>query len=157
MTFYKSVSDLPDFEDYNMKNRTYRYFEGEALYPFGYGLSYSRFAYSGAAYKDGSVTVTVMNTGAVDADEVVQVYVKDLSQSFAVRNHSLCAFKRIALKAGASTKVTLPIAKTAFLSINSDGKPVQGKSFILYVGGSQPDAVSTRLTGQKPLELHVEI
>ena len=97
-----------------MKNRTYRYFEGEALFPFGYGMSYTKFAYSGAAYKDGAVTVTVMNTGAHDADEVVQVYVKDLNTPFAVRNHSLCAFKRITLAAGASQTVTLPIAKQAF-------------------------------------------
>lgn len=156
VTFYKSVADLPDFEDYAMKNRTYRYFEGEAMYPFGYGLSYSKFAYSGATYKDGAITVTVMNTGATDADEVVQVYVKDLATPFAVRNHSLCAFKRVFLAAGASVKVTLPIAKTAFFSIDTDGKPVQGSSFTLYVGGSQPDAVSVRLTGQKPLELRVE-
>ncbi|MBE0601099.1 MAG: glycoside hydrolase family 3 C-terminal domain-containing protein, partial [Firmicutes bacterium] len=157
VTFYKDVADLPDFENYDMKNRTYRYFEGEALYPFGYGLSYSRFALSGASYRDGAVTVTVMNTGAYDADEVVQVYVKDHTNAFAVRNHSLCAFKRVALAAGASQTVTLPIGKAAFASIDLDGKPVQGKRFTLYVGGSQPDAVSVRLTGQKPLELSVEI
>ncbi len=157
VTFYKSVSDLPDFEDYAMKNRTYRYFEGEALFTFGYGMSYSKFAYSGAAYKDGAVTVTVMNTGAHDADEVVQVYVKDKTTPFAVRNHSLCAFKRITLAAGASQTVTLPIGKQAFQSINEDGQPVQGKQFTLYVGGSQPDAVSVKLTGQKPLEISVEI
>jgi len=157
VTFYKGVEDLPEFTDYSMKNRTYRYFEGEALYPFGFGMSYTKFAYSAAVYKDGAVTVTVMNTGAYDADEVVQVYVKDLSNPFAVRNHSLCAFKRISLKAGASAKVTLPMAKTAFQSIDMDGKPVQGKQFTLYVGGSQADAVSVRLAGQKPLELHVEI
>ncbi len=157
VTFYKSVSDLPDFEDYAMKNRTYRYFEGEALFPFGYGMSYTKFAYSGAAYKDGAVTVTVMNTGAHNADEVVQVYVKDLNTPFAVRNHSLCAFKRITLAAGASQTVTLPIEKQAFQSINEDGQAVQGKQFTLYVGGSQPDAVSVKLTGQKPLEISVEI
>ena len=157
VTFYKSVDDLPEFTDYSMKNRTYRYFEGEALYPFGYGLSYTKFTYSGAAYKNGAVTVTVMNTGAAAADEVVQVYVKDLDTPFAVRNHSLCAFKRITLAAGASKKLTLPIGEKAFQSIDENGKPVQGKRFTLYIGGSQPDAVSVRLTGQKPLELHVEI
>ena len=158
VTFYKSVSDLPAFEDYSMQNRTYRYFTGEPLYPFGFGLSYARFAYSGAGYAGGKVTVTVQNTGACDADEVVQVYVKDHTSPDAVKNHSLCAFRRVTLKAGEKQTVTLPIAATAFQAIGADGKPTNlGKRFTLYVGGSQPDNRSVQLTGQKPLEIAVEV
>ena len=158
VTFYKSVDDLPEFTDYSMKNRTYRYFEGEALYPFGFGLSYASFAYSGASFKDGSLSVTVQNTGARCADEVVQVYVKDLDSSYAVKNHSLCAFRRIHLAAGEAKTVTLPIGEKAFQAIGEDGKPTKlGKRFILYVGGSQPDSRSVALTGQAPLEVQVGI
>lgn len=158
VTFYQSVADLPEFTDYSMKNRTYRYFEGEALYPFGYGLSYSKFVYSGAGYRNGNVTVTVKNAGAYDADEVIEVYVKDHDSPFAVKNHSLCAFKRVHLKAGETAAVSLPVAPKAFLAVGEDGKPTSlGKRFTLYVGGSQPDARSVALTGQKPLEIAVTV
>ena len=156
VTFYRGVEGLPDFKDYAMKNRTYRYFEGEPLYPFGYGLSYGRFAYSGARFANGAVTVTVENVGDRDADEVVQVYVKDLDSPFAVRNHSLCAFKRVTLKAGEKAEVALPVDDGAFAAFDEDGKPTTlGRHFTLYVGGSQPDARSVALTGQKPLVIEV--
>ena len=158
VTFYKSVDDLPDFEDYAMTNRTYRYFQGEALYPFGYGLSYAQFRYSDASYQNGALTVTVKNTGACDADEVVQVYVKDHDSPFAVKNHSLCAFKRITLGAGQAKTVVLPIDGKAFQAIDDAGKSVQrGKRFTLYVGGSQPDSRSVSLAGQRPLMIDIGI
>ena len=158
VTFYRSADDLPAFTDYAMKNRTYRYFEGEALYPFGYGLSYTKFIYSDAACQNGAVTVSVQNAGTRDADEVVQVYVKDVDSPFAVRNHSLCAFKRVALAAGESKTVTLPIDTKVFRAIGEDGNPTDlGKRFTLFVGGGQPDARSVQLTGQKPLEVEVNI
>ena len=158
VTFYQSVSDLPAFEDYSMQNRTYRYFTGEPLYPFGFGLSYTKFAYSSAGYANGKVTVTVQNTGAFDADEVVQVYVKDHTSPDAVKNHSLCAFRRVTLGAGQTKTVTLEIADSAFRAIGADGKPTRlGKRFTLFVGGSQPDRRSVTLTGQKPLEIAVEV
>jgi beta-glucosidase len=141
-----------------MQNRTYRYFTGEALYPFGFGMSYTEFAYSDAFYQNGKVTVTVENKGTYDADEVVQVYIKDLDSPFAVKNHSLCAFLRVGLDAGEKTTVTLPVNAKAFRAIGEDGEPTSlGKRFTLYVGGSQPDARSVALTQQKPLEIDVEI
>jgi len=158
VTFYKGVDDLPEFTDYSMQNRTYRYFEGEPLYPFGYGLSYTKFKYTDASYQSGALTVTVQNTGAMDADEVVQVYLKDFDSPFAVKNHSLCAFKRVSIAAGQTQTVTLPIDAKAFHAIGDDGKPTSlGKRFSLFVGGSQPDACSVALMGQKPLEVHVGI
>ena len=156
VTFYYSVDELPPFVDYSMKNRTYRYFEGKPLYPFGYGLSYTRYIYSDATYQDGKVSVTVRNTGAADGTETVEVYIKDMDSPDAVRNHSLCAVKRVALKAGQEQRVTLAIEPKAFETVHKDGSRKQsGKRFTLYVGGSQPDERSVELTGSKPLELEV--
>lgn len=156
VTFYHSVDDLPPFEDYAMKNRTYRYFEGEALYPFGFGLGYSRFRYSEAYWHGGLVTVTVENVGDRDAEEVVQVYIKDHDSPFAVRNNSLCAMKRIRLAKGESATVSLPVRDSAFESVDDDGMPTRlGQRYTLYVGGNQPDARSVALTGQTPLMVEV--
>ena len=156
VTFYQGVEDLPPFEDYAMRNRTYRYYEGIPLFPFGYGLSYTHFAYDEAKFEHGEVTVTVRNTGALASDEVVQVYVKDLESPDAARNHSLCAFKRVHLAGGEAAVVTLPVRDTAFAAIDKDGKPTYaGKHYMLFVGGSQPDARSIALMGQAPLTIAV--
>ena len=157
VTFYRDVMDLPPFEDYAMDNRTYRYFSGDALYPFGFGLSYSRFDYTDAAYADGQATVTVENAGGFTADEVVQVYVKNHDSRFAARNHSLCAFKRVTLAPGERRRVTLPIREEAFAVVDDGGnRSWDGKRFTLYVGGSQPDARSVALMGREPLKITVE-
>ena len=156
VTFYRGVEDLPDFEDYSMANRTYRYYHGEPLYPFGYGLGYTRFAYSDAHYADGKMTVTVENTGACDGDEVIQVYIKDHDSPCAVPCHSLCAFRRVALGEGEKATVTLPIRDEAFAAYDEDGNlTTLGRHFTLYVGGSQPDPRSEALTGCKPLAVEV--
>jgi len=158
VTFYRSTLDLPDFEDYAMDKRTYRYFEGEVLYPFGYGLSYTQFTYRDARYANGEMTVTVENTGALDGDEVVQVYIKDHDAPFAVRNHSLCAVKRIHLAKGERAQIMLPIRKEAFAAVDNEGKRVsQGRRFTLYAGGSQPDRRSAALLGQIPLSVDVTL
>ena len=107
VTFYTSVNDLPPFEDYNMKGRTYRYFNGTPLYEFGYGLSYSTFKYSNmkapSVIKTNEVlkvSAEVQNTGKMDGDEVVELYVKLLDAKVPVPNYSLQGFKRIFLKSG---------------------------------------------------------
>jgi beta-glucosidase len=121
VTFYKSADQLPPFSDYSMKGRTYRFFEGEPLFPFGYGLSYTTFAYrnlvlpkqagAGDAVK---VSVDVANTGAVAGDEVVELYLK----------RSLAGFRRVSLAPGASKTVefTLPPAKPGAYEISVGGK-----------------------------------
>jgi beta-glucosidase len=113
VTFYKSTDQLPPFTDYNMKGHTYRYFTGEALYPFGYGLSYSTFAYSGLTAKrtatSAEVRATVKNTSTREGDEVVQLYIAGGSGDGApIRN--LRGFQRIHLKAGESRQVTFTVA-----------------------------------------------
>ena len=156
VTFYESVDDLPEFTDYSMKNRTYRYFEGTPLYPFGYGLSYVPFE-AGDLEADGEkVTLTVKNAGHMDAEAVVEVYVKALDSADAVPHPALAGFKRVALKAGEAKAVSIAYDKTAFTVVNEAGERVSGgRRFAVYAGFSQPDPRSVELTGASPLEAEV--
>jgi beta-glucosidase len=152
VTFYKSVNDLPPFEDYNMKKRTYRYFTGEPLFPFGYGLSYTTFAYSKLQVKNKIVrgdslmiSVNVKNTGKMAGDEVVELYVSDKGATVPVAIHALKSFKRIHLLPGETKRVTLGIPPDAFSVIDNNNKRVilPGK-FQVFVGGRQPDPKATK-------------
>ncbi len=150
VTFYKSVEDLPDFTDYNMANRTYRYFKGEPLYPFGYGLSYTTFKYSrfkvDKTYNSGDtveISVNVKNTGKIAGDEVVQVYLSNLSSSVPVPVRSLKAFKRIHLNAGKTRTVNFSITPDAFSVIDEQNRRViKPGIFEFTVGGGQPAAAT---------------
>ncbi len=156
VTMYHGLEELPAFTDYAMKNRTYRYFEGEALYPFGFGLSYVPFGYENPVFENGALTVTVKSEGCMTADEVVQVYVKKQDSAFDSLHPSLCAFARVTLDAGDEKRITIPVTEDAFFVYDEDGKRVPaGTHFTLYVGGSQPDAVSCRLMGKAPLTVDV--
>ncbi len=148
VTFYKSVSDLPEFTDYKMENRTYRYFKGEPLYPFGYGLSYTTFRYSnfktGKTYNSGDtikVSVDVKNSGKIAGDEVVQLYISNLISSVPVPIRALKAFKRIHLLPGEVKTVSFSIAPEAFSVIDEQNKRVVKPGlFEFTVGGGQPKA-----------------
>jgi beta-glucosidase len=133
VTFYKSVDQLPAFTDYAMKGRTYRYFKGEPLYPFGFGLSYSNFEYSSLnakrTQKGAEIRATVKNTSARDGDEVVQLYVSGSSEEQAPLR-SLRAFQRIHLRAGESRQVTF--------TVGPDDLPAAKVE--ISVGGGQPVA-----------------
>ncbi len=156
VTFYESTLKLPDFVDYSMKNRTYRYAQGNVLYPFGYGLTYSTVSLSGMSFADGKVSVTIANTGNYDIDEVVQLYVRDLESPYEVANCRLCGFQRVSLKAGESRQVSLTPDKNAFTLVNDEGKRVSGSGkYRLWAGISQPDALSLSLTGTPCLELEI--
>ncbi len=148
VTFYKSTSQLPDFLDYSMEGRTYRYFHGEPLYAFGYGLSYTTFEYGTASLSKASVkagasvdiTVPVKNSGSMDGDEVVQIYVKSLDNPEAPIK-SLKGFKRVNIAAGqtASVKITLEPKAFEFYDESIDELSVKtGKYQILY-GSSSND------------------
>ena len=144
VTFYKSVDDLPDFEDYSMRNRTYRYFTGTPIYPFGYGLSYTTFRYSAldVAPISGSqsyrVRATVTNTGSKAGDEVVQLYLAN-RRDFITPIRSLKGFKRIHLMPGESQTVefTLTAEELSVVSPAGNLTPMKG-NVVISVGGGQP-------------------
>lgn len=161
VTFYRCSEDLPDFVDYSMKGRTYRYFQGEVLYPFGYGLNYGDTFCAAASCQmeeDGTVQVEaeVKNAGDRQAQDVLQVYVKHIDSSLAVPNYSLCGFKPFSLQAGESHKLTLTVDRSALEIVTEDGGRIMGGSdHIFYVGLSQPDRRSVELTGKKPVEIRL--
>ena len=160
VTFYRDTADLPDFLDYSMENRTYRYFQGEALYPFGYGLSYTSFAYSDLKLNKEELSageslfaeVTVTNTGARDGDEVLECYLRDEEASVSTPKWSLCGFQRFHLKAGESRRIQLEIKAESMRIVDEQGERyVEPGAFTLFVGGSQPDERSVLLLGKRPL------
>jgi beta-glucosidase len=155
VTFYEDASKLPEFTDYSMKNRTYRYAEGNVLYPFGYGLTYSKTKVSDLSFADGTATVTVENTGNFDTGEIVQFYIKDTSAD-AVPNHSLCGFARVDLKKGEKKTVSVKIEDRSFTAVHEDGtRHLDGKEFTLYAGISQPDELSRKLTGTETVSVKI--
>ena len=161
VTFYESEADLPEFTDYSMKGRTYRYMERPALYPFGYGLSYTDFTYSGLTAEpeeDGvRIRARIRNTGAREGAEAVQLYIKDLDSPFEVPNHRLAGFTRVFLQPGEEQEVEFFLPPKAFMIVDQQGQRRQdGTHFAVYVGGSQPDERSCRLMGKRPLELRLE-
>ena len=155
VTFYETADKLPDFTDYSMKNRTYRYAKDNILYPFGYGLTYSKTECTDLQYADKTARVTVANTGKTSCEEVVQLYIGDSSQ-WAAPNPSLCGFKRISLAAGEQRTVEIPVPERAFTSVNDKGeRKVYGTAFTLYAGTHRPDELSEALTGTKCLSLEI--
>ena len=150
VTFYRSVDDLPDFENYDMKNRTYRYFEGTPLYPFGYGLTYTHFDVCKAECCGNMIHATVRNDGDMDGDAVIQVYV-DSHHPCAPLHPRLCAFKRVFVKQNETISVELPLDPLANTVVNDQGERVTISDMIYHVGLNQPDALSVQLTGCKPV------
>ena len=147
VTFYESTEKLPEFTDYSMKGRTYRYAKDNILFPFGYGLTYSKVECTALEYTDGTAKVTVKNSGSVDTEDVVELYMKDTSEN-AVPNVSLCGFRRIKLSAGESAVIDISIPEKAFTAVDKDGnRKVFGKNFTLYAGTHQPDSLSEKLSG----------
>jgi beta-glucosidase len=160
VTFYKNTDLLPDFEDYSMKNRTYRHLENNVLYPFGFGLTYSKVVCKSVAFDHETqmATVCVENMGPYDTDEVIQLYIKDNQSKWAVLNYKLCGFKRIHLKCGEQTDATFAIQKDAFEVVDDQGKKyLDSHSFTLFAGVSQPDKISLALTGNTSISCHIEI
>ncbi len=160
VTFYETVEELPAFEDYSMKGRTYRYMERAAQYPFGYGLTYGDVRVTDAKIKSGSAAegmvleVTAENAGAVGTDEVLQVYIKCTDSIHAVPNPALAAFGRIHLQAGETVTVEMPVPARAFTVVDDEGvRRMDGTHFTFYAGISQPDARSRELTGKAPAEI----
>lgn len=158
VTFYRTSEELPDYCDYSMRNRTYRYMENEALYPFGYGLSYSNFEYGEMLIdrsklntgEEFSCRVTLKNTGKYEADEIVQLYLEDVEASVEVPRWQLSGIKRVHLLPGETTEVSFTVAPRQMALIDNDGRCIlEPGRFNVYVSGSQPDRRSLELTGGK--------
>lgn len=152
VTFYKSVNDLPDFENYSMKGHTYRYFEKETLWNFGYGLSYTTFQYNDLTLMDATpgqikVKVNVSNTGKMDGDDVVQVYVRKVSPRTEHHpRYTLAGFKRISLKKEERKEVVLALDDMAFMELDDNGQKVIGKgSYELFVGADSKKIVKFKI------------
>ncbi|HEX5833578.1 MAG TPA: glycoside hydrolase family 3 C-terminal domain-containing protein, partial [Pyrinomonadaceae bacterium] len=147
VTFYKSVDQLPPFTDYSMEGRTYRYFKGQPLYPFGYGLSYTKFVYSDPRFESKTVkagepvklTVDVTNAGEREGDEVVQLYLTDVAASAPVPIRTLVGFDRISLRPREKRTVTFTITPRQMSLIHNNGKRViEPGEFSISAGGGQP-------------------
>ncbi len=155
VTFYENADLLPDFSDYSMKNRTYRYVSGNVLYPFGYGLTYTKAVCSDLAVDGRTATLNITNSGSYDADEVVQLYIRGESEC-APPNPVLCGFRRVSLKAGETKQITVSIPDAAFETVDDNGvRAVRGSRFTLYAGTHQPDNLSAALTGTECLTAEI--
>ena len=174
VTFYKNTEDLPAFEDYSMKGRTYRYIETEPLYPFGYGLTYGDVEVSAVsccgspAVNGGEITldspdafrlhVKLTNHGQVGTGEVVQVYIRAEDAPDATPAAKLCGFARTWVPAEGEASVTVPIGAEAFTVVNEEGERlVEGKTFTVSVGLGQPDARTRALTGKDCITFIVKL
>ncbi len=161
VTFYQSAADLPPFEDYNMANRTYRYFTGQPLYHFGFGLSYTTFAYSGLsispepAQPGSSVTVrvTIENTGQRAGDEVAQLYLTDVEASLPVPLRALQGFQRVRLDPGQKQELTFTLTPEQMGFADEAGNWItEPGAFRVWVGGQQPGPGANGLEGQFELK-----
>ena len=155
VTFYDDASKLPDFSDYSMKGRTYRYTQDNILYPFGFGLTYSKTECSDLKFEDGKASVTVKNTGDFDTEDVVQFYIKGDGKDY-VPFFSLCGFRRVSLKKGESKTVEVTLSSKAFEAVDNNGnRSRSATAFTLYAGTSQPDPLSEKLTGTGCLSINL--
>jgi len=161
VTFYhnEQLAQMPAFEDYSMRGRTYRYFEHQPLYPFGYGLTYGdTYVRQGTVIrKDGGLQaeLLVCNDGKATR-EVVQLYVQNEGSANAPRNPRLCAFKRIELAAGEQKTVVLNINPEALKIINDAGESIMEGKPVFFAGVSQPDPRSFELTGHECIKIEIE-
>jgi len=163
VTFYhnEDLAKMPEFTDYAVTNRTYRYFEGKAQYPFGFGLTYGDVYVTGATVKYGADSVTIRadveNAGQADTEDVVQVYCKNESTANGPRNPRLVGFQRIFCPSGGRTEVEITIPFKHFTVADKAGnRNVEGKP-ILYIGTGQPDAQTAKLTGRKAVKLPLDV
>lgn len=145
LTFYKSVDQIPHFENYDMEGRTYRYFRGEPLYEFGFGLSYTQFEYGQAKVRRGRIIVPVTNTGDREGEEVVQLYVRRPDDPQGPEK-TLRGFKRVSVPAGKTVKVEIPLTDETFLWWNEqeqDMTPLPGGFELMYGGSSADESLQT--------------
>lgn len=166
VTFYRNDNHLPDFEDYSMDGRTYKYIKEKPLYSFGYGLSYTSFEYSNMKIDKNIInpgdsvecSVNVRNTGKYPGEEVVELYIRDEEASFRVPHHKLCGIKRVPLNMGEEKTVRFTVDAEAMCVIDDEGSSIyEGGEFTLFAGGHQPDDYSFDIAGSKCVSIVFEM
>ena len=168
VTFYYNddLEHMPEFTDYSMKGRTYRYLERKPLYPFGYGLTYGDIQVENVQITGGSgeiqenvqLNIRVKNYGTYATEDVIQVYVKDMDSVHEVKNSRLCGYQRVSLQPGEEKNISLSLTQEAFCVVNEKGERHQeGKHFRIFVGTSQPDERSRELTGESPITVEMMV
>ncbi len=158
VTFYRNsaLGEMPDFTDYSMAGRTYRYYGGTPLYPFGYGLTYGKCSLVSLDADKNEARIVVRNDGARETDEVVELYLHDEGSPLAPKNPALCAFKRVHLAAHEEKTLKLPLVAEAFTVVDESGKRVPGSgTWKLYAGFGAPDKRTEELTGTKALSVGI--
>lgn len=158
VTFYHNaeLAQMPDFRDYSMENRTYRYYNGTPLYPFGYGLTYGDTRVISVSADRQAAKVVVRNDGRATED-VVQLYIKDDTSALAPTHPVLCGFLRVHLDAGEEKALNIPLGKNALTVVQEDGTRIPGSgSWTLYAGFGQPDSRTEYLTGKQCVCCHIE-
>ena len=159
ITVYYGDDVMPDFSDYSMHGRTYRYMTSKPLYPFGYGLSYTDFNYVNGcvSYVDSekvTIDIEIANTGKFSGTEKMQVYAEFSDSRTATPHFQLCAVKAIRLESGESKMISVDIDRYWLKAVLPDGTRTDPDGGItLYIGGSQPDRVSSELTGKQCIKL----
>lgn len=159
VTFYGSDYQMPEFTDYSMKNRTYRYVENGVLYPFGYGLTYGKTVMRDAFWnrESHSVICTAQNVSDRPVKEVITVYRKNKTSPLEVRNCALCGFVKVKLDPGEKKRIEVPLWGGTFTVVNEAGERISdGNTYTLWVGTHGPDERSRELTGTEVIELEVE-
>ena len=157
VTFYESIEQLPDFENYAMEGRTYRYFSGQVQYPFGYGLTYADTEMISMELSEEDDTpvlhVRARNLSQTASDDVIQVYIRALNSPWETPHAHLAAFRHVSFAAGEEICVSIPLRRDCFTVVDGDGIPRFADTYEIFAGFSQPDARSSELTGKKPLRM----
>ena len=154
VTFYRNeaLKEMPDFTDYSMKNRTCRYYQGEPLYPFGFGFTYGKCRVTDLEADRTSARIRVKNEGTRDTEDVLELFLRNTESPDAPPNPALCGFRRIRLAAGEETEVSVSFREDAFTVVDADGTRLSpGGQWQLYAGFGAPDAVTQKLTGSGSL------
>ena len=154
ITFYKNeqLDRMPEFTDYSMENRTYRYFGEEPLYPFGYGLTYGDCRVVSAVRTESGACVEIANDGKADTEDVVQIYVQNEGSAFAPKNPRLGAFRRVFCPAGKTVRVDIEIPADRLKLVNDEGKRIDEGEIVFYAGLGQPDSRTEALTGHSAVK-----
>ena len=140
-----------------MNNRTYRYYQGTPLYPFGFGLSYADISLEALSADRSAAEVTVVNHSGFSADEVIQLYIRDRDSADVPLNPVLCGFARVSLAPGERRAVRVPIHPNAFTAVTADGERIPGSgNWTLFAGFGQPDSLTEALSGKRSLSVDIQ-